>query len=448
MLLTGSGGTTYKWNTGSTTTTIWVTPVATKTYTLYAYGPTCHDSATVKIKIIPQITATISISNDSICPHGNTTITATGSGGQTTYRWSNGATTSSINVSDTATTVYTVTAYGLCDSVQKTMTVTVVPLAKPVISGTIAKCKGQKDTLTVTNSVNPATYVWNNGKTTTSITTGTINADSTFYVTAYNSLHCPVTDTFHVKVKPYPTANISYPPGCGTTITPVLVTPSGTGPFTYKWNTGGTNDTIDIFMNADTSSYTVIVTGDGCPITKTVKVIKYFPPITACCDANIYVGDSTNINASGTNIIKYKWLPDTALNCDTCANVVASPTVTTTYTVIATDTAGCESERTVTITVEIPCFNLTIPNVFTPGNGGGLGLDKVFYIKTKNMDAWSLIIYDRWGKEMYNSTNPDDYWDGTTKGGAAAPAGVYYYIISGTCQNSTYKKEGFVQLIR
>jgi len=64
------------------------------------------------------------------------------------------------------------------------------------------------------------------------------------------------------------------------------------------------------------------------------------------------------------------------------------------------------------------------------------------------MDAWALTIYDRWGKEMFHSTNPYDYWTGNTEGGAKAPAGVYYYIIDGTCQNDTYKKDGFVQLIR
>ena len=58
-----------------------------------------------------------------------------------------------------------------------------------------------------------------------------------------------------------------------------------------------------------------------------------------------------------------------------------------------------------------------------------MGLDKVFYIKTENINSWSLTIYDRWGKEVYSSTNPNEYWDGTTKSGATASAGVYYYII-------------------
>jgi gliding motility-associated-like protein len=105
-------------------------------------------------------------------------------------------------------------------------------------------------------------------------------------------------------------------------------------------------------------------------------------------------------------------------------------------------------ERIVTIVVETRCFDFIVPNVFTPANAGILGVNNVFYIKMEHMDAWSLIIFDRWGKEMFNTTNPDAYWTGNTEGGGQVPAGVYYYIISAACQNTTYKKDGFVQLIR
>jgi gliding motility-associated-like protein len=131
-----------------------------------------------------------------------------------------------------------------------------------------------------------------------------------------------------------------------------------------------------------------------------------------------------------------------------CDSVKVSPTITTTYTVTLTDSAGCQVEQVITIVVETPCFNFTIPNVFTPNNAGPLGVNNVLYIKTTDLDAWSIIIYDRWGKEMYSSTNSNAYWSGNTEGGSKAPDGVYYYIINATCQGTSYKKDGFVQLIR
>jgi gliding motility-associated-like protein len=175
-------------------------------------------------------------------------------------------------------------------------------------------------------------------------------------------------------------------------------------------------------------------------------VIPDAPTMFACCNTTIIIGNDTTITASGVNT--YSWTPTTGLNCDTCSTVIATPTVTTTYTVTGTDAQGCTVERVVTITVETPCFNFTVPNVFTPNDGGTLGLNKVFYIKTENLTNWAITIYDRWGKEMFKTSNPLDYWVGTTEGGGNAPDGVYYYIISATCQNNTYKKDGFVQLIR
>ena len=175
------------------------------------------------------------------------------------------------------------------------------------------------------------------------------------------------------------------------------------------------------------------------------------PVIAACCDKLILLGDDTIIMASGA--ISYQWSPAVkCLNPPLCDSVQVSPTVTTTYTVTGTDSLGCQSERLVTISVEIPCFNFIVPNVFTPdfpGTGGANGgYNNVFYMQTANVDGWSITIYDRWGKEMFKSTNPTDYWNGNTESGGKAPDGVYYYIITAICQNTTYKKDGFLQLIR
>ena len=144
----------------------------------------------------------------------------------------------------------------------------------------------------------------------------------------------------------------------------------------------------------------------------------------------------------------YSWSPSVKCLDPACDSVSVGPGSTTIYTVVGTDSLGCQAEEQVAIYVEDVCFNFTVPNVFTPANAGLLGLNNEFYIKVPNLDAWSISIYDRWGAEVFNSSNPDQYWNGTTKSGGEAPAGVYYYVINGTCQNNTYDKNGFVQLIR
>lgn len=447
--LTANGGTKYRWNNGSTTNAIWVHSPVTKTYTLYASVGTCNDSATITIKPISPITASISITKDTICPNQPTTITAAGQGGSASYKWSNGATTSSITVADTVTTTYTATVYGVCDTIKKVMTVTVIPLPKPIINGTVSKCQGMKDTLTVTSSINPVTYVWNNGSTATSIITGALDNDTTIYVTAFNQLGCSVKEGFTITIKTPPdvTINPSTVACSGNPVT-LKATAKGTGPFTYLWSPGGAT-TDNISVNPDSTITYSVAVSNGCVTIKTTRVIPDNPVLSACCNNIILLGDDTVLVAHGSTTLPYKWSPPViCLDPPGCDSVKVSPTVTTTYTVTLTDSFGCQLERVITIVVDQRCFDFLVPNVFTPGDAGILGLDNVFYINAQHMDAWSLVIYDRWGKEMYNSANPEQYWNGNTESGGKAPAGVYYYIISATCQGNTYKKYGFIQLIR
>ncbi|MBI2271082.1 MAG: PKD domain-containing protein [Bacteroidetes bacterium] len=68
-------------------------------------------------------------------------------------------------------------------------------------------------------------------------------------------------------------------------------------------------------------------------------------PSTTICQ-----GQQTTLSASGPAGTTYNWSPSTGLSCITCQNPVATPTVTTTYVIIA-DNGGCRGAGTVTITV-------------------------------------------------------------------------------------------------
>ncbi len=445
ILLSGSGGTTYRWSNGKTTTTIWVKPDTIMTYTLVAIEGVCKDSTNVTVHITPLTTATISL-NDTICPNGTATLTATGAGGPLTYKWSTGATTSSINVTDTVNKTYTATVYGPCDSVKKVVSVIVIPFPKPVITGTTSKCKGDKDTLKVSGGTR---YKWSNGSTSTSYITGGVFADSTITVVAYNSLGCSDTTKVNLTTKAPPGGTVTYTAACANSPIIVEANPTGGGPYTYLWKPGGqTTDTINVSISSSTT-YTVTIS-NGCNFVDKVTVTPATVNITVCCNDSITGGHDTILTASGTQIKTYQWQPSTGVICldPSCDSVKVSPTVTTTYTVTGTDSLGCEEDKIVTVTVENKCFNFTVPNVFTPNFPGPNGVNSEFYIKTENITDWSILIYDRWGKEMFKSNNPSAYWQGLTEGGSKAPDGVYYYIISGTCQNNTYKKDGFLQLIR
>jgi gliding motility-associated-like protein len=78
------------------------------------------------------------------------------------------------------------------------------------------------------------------------------------------------------------------------------------------------------------------------------------------------------------------------------------------------------------------------PNVFSPGDADdfmmsdddGLKGNDVFNIYIRGEEKYDLIIYDRWGIEVFRSDNKDYDWNGKYQNsGADCPDGTYYYIL-------------------
>jgi len=69
-------------------------------------------------------------------------------------------------------------------------------------------------------------------------------------------------------------------------------------------------------------------------------------------DTTICQGDSIPLQATGGTT--YNWSPASGLSCNTCSNPVASPNVTTTYTVTFDQGQVCESQDSITVFVHVP----------------------------------------------------------------------------------------------
>jgi len=127
LTLFGIHGLTYKWSPGGeTTATIHITLDSSTTYKLYAYNSLgCADSTTLRVLLIQSIGAVIRAVPDSICIFDTATLTIAAIGGQGMYKWSTGATTSTIFVSPSIPTTYTASVYGICDSIKESITVAI-----------------------------------------------------------------------------------------------------------------------------------------------------------------------------------------------------------------------------------------------------------------------------------------------------------------------------------
>lgn len=96
-------------------------------------------------------------------------------------------------------------------------------------------------------------------------------------------------------------------------------------------------------------------------------------------------------------------------------------------------------------------LSIKVPNIFSP-NGDGVN------------DAWSIVIYDygiailelqttvydRWGTQVFQSTNVNQVWLGHTPTGRVCSAGSYFYVISyiNGATNEQEQLKGFVELVR
>lgn len=207
-------------------------------------------------------------------------------------------------------------------------------------------------------------------------------------------------------------------------------TPQVTGNATsYSWTptTGVSNPNIaNPTLTPDaTTTYTVTATLGTCTIQRTVTV-NVFPGAAANAgqDAILIAGDTYQMQATGS-AGTYLWTPSTGLSSATILNPLASPAVTTTYTLRTTTPQGCFATDDVTLTV-IP-YCIKVMEAFTPN---GDGINERWLITNGNCLLYAKAqVFNRYGSKVFESNDYKNTWDGTYEG-KPLPDGTYYYVIS------------------
>ena len=114
------------------------------------------------------------------------------------------------------------------------------------------------------------------------------------------------------------------------------------------------------------------------------------------------------------------------------------------YRVQALDNA----DTTITSLSNKVCFDLEpvvfVPNAFTPHPADGL--NDVFHISAINYTSFHLEVYNRWGEEIFSSSDPKNQWDGTFKG-KPCPADEYLYILEVDGHTKKIYKSGTVLIL-
>jgi hypothetical protein len=394
MTLTASGGTNFLWNNGEATASIEVAPLVTTTYTVTVSdndGNFDDDSVTITVNEVPIADAGL---DQTICEGESATITAIGG---TSYLWSTGDTTASIEVNPSIVTTYEVEVISNNCSSTDSVTVFVDPAPIITISDDIIIVDGESTTLIADGSDN---YQWSTGETTSFINV-TPSVTTTYSVSSVSVNGCSSTEEVTVTVIPEVIAEAG---NDSTICRDESVTLTATGGVTYLWNTGDTTAEL-IVTPLLTSTYTVTVTDDyGYSDTDSLTItVNETPDITVSDDIVIIEGESTTLSVSGSD--NYQWSTG-----DTTDNIVVNPNVTTTYTVISTAVGGCADIEQVTVTV-IPEIIADAGEDATICNGEAITLNATggeTYIWNTG-DTTSSMTVSPAVTTTYNVTVEDDY---------------------------------------
>lgn len=274
VTLTSSEGSSYLWNTGATTRSIEVSTAGNYTVRVSNSNGCSATSTATAVTVNSLPTATITASGATTFCQGDK-VTLTSSEGSS-YLWSTGATTRSIDVSTSGNYTVRVSNANGCSATSTATMVRVNALAMATITagGPTSFCLGGKVTLTASSG---SSYLWSTGATTQSIE---VSTSGNYTVRVTNSNGCSATSAATtVTVSNYPVATITA--GGPTTITQtgnvVLSVNTGTG-LNYQWIKNG------VAINAATaSSYTATTGGSytvkvsnaaGCETLSSAMVIK------------------------------------------------------------------------------------------------------------------------------------------------------------------------------
>ncbi len=346
--LTATGGVSYSWSNGTaiigTAATLAVTSPGTYTVTVSASnGCTATASSIITQNISTPVAGIFNASNATVLTCSQTSISANANGGST-YSWSNGT----ANVGNTAALTitapgtYTVTATaanGCTDTEVITITQNIAAPTAAIANGTntsILNCNTASISLTASGGV---TYSWSNG---TNIVGSAaqlqVTTAGTYTVTVTGANGC--TDTESISITSQANTNPTF-----TQIAPICTGGAINLPIASN---NGVNGTWSPALNTNaTTTYTFTPNAGVCANTTTMTiVVNPYPNITAqndtiCSGTNGTI--TTQINLMGGT---YTWVNNT----NTQANLLASPNVTSTYTVIY-NLAGCTDTATAQMVV-------------------------------------------------------------------------------------------------
>jgi gliding motility-associated-like protein len=452
---TSTGGpSSFTWNfgDGGTSTSMNCTHLfsgpGTYTVSLLVSNANGSSSSQQPITVIspPNVILT---AGSSICQGSSTLLNATGAA---VYSWwpsiGLAATTgSAVSASPNTTTTYTVAGTSSAGCKDTThITLTVFPLPVLTVSPSDSICSGASANLGASGA---STYSWSPSATLNTSTgdsvISTTSSAITYTVTGTDTHGCKQSATTGVIVLQNPAIHVA---GADTVCIGSMIPLIASGASSYSWSPS-------LFLNMTTgssvtttplSAITYTITGlssKGCVGTDTFHL-----SIVAAASASFSYDQSCSgqifFAQQSSNAFQSSWQFGDGETSGLLSPVhLFSNSGDYAVSLIINKGTTCSDSVTKTISYQVPGSRLNIPNVFTP-NGDAIN-DVLSITGLDFCGSFSLTIFDRWGRTLFETSSPEsEFWDGKETGGAMVTAGTYFYLLSG----ESHSWRGFITLNR
>lgn len=313
----------------------------------------------------------LSLDTFTVCPGKTVTLVPTFS--DTTeihpqnYYWSTSDTTDTLSLVARSTQEYELKVVfdNNCQRTAKTV-VNVDTMAVPVITGDTVICYG--DMLRLVAAVDSPSYVlrWYNGlENDVLVLRPTATADYVVKAVHPDDEECFTMDTITVKVNPLPELSFTYSPES-------VVIEHGVG-------------TLTCYTDCD-PDYDIVWNFND----------RYNPE-------NNIVENQHTVSHDFVHVGSYD------------------------ITLAGTNEFECRDSVTEHVRVYVP-VSFVVPNAFTPNDDNLNDVFKPVY-EGVELAKYQMLIYDRAGRLIFKSSNPEEGWDGRDPNGMLMPSGVYVYYI-------------------
>jgi len=279
------------------------------------------------------------------------------------------------------------------------------------------------------NTDSYTTFLWQDGS---NAPTYTVTNEDSLWVKVMYADNCSFTDTILIFRLPKPYVNL------GEDITvckgDTIFVDVETDSLDFYWN-DGSSDSIYLAFQSGLCSLTV-TDNNGCSSSDSIYLtVTPLPIINLGNDTTIKYNEHITLNA-GNPGAAYFW---------STGNTTQTITVSEEQLIwVEVENDGCINYDTIFIS-EFPQCIIAVPTAFTPN---GDGQNDILYVLGSGFSEFELLIFNRIGELVFQTSDIDVGWDGTFKG-KKQEMDVYNYYLTGTCiYGQKIVKKGNITLLK